>query len=76
METKKLINNIVYMEEIVRAIREKTHKATGEEHELYENLAFDSNSSFGYGVRVTMYALSQVLGEDEIKEAMWKWLDS
>ena len=64
------------MEDIVRAIKEKTHKATGEEHELYENLAFDSSSSFGYGVRITMYALSQVLGEDEVKEAMRRWLDS
>lgn len=76
METKELIKNIVYMEEIVRAIKQKTHKATGEEHELYENLAFDSSSSYGYGVRVTMYALSQVLGEDVVMEAMKKWLKS
>ena len=61
-------------EEIIKAIREKTHKAQGDEHELYEYLAFDSHSSFGYGVRITLYALSQVLGEDKVQKAMQNWL--
>ena len=61
-------------EGIINAIREKTYKAQGEEHELYENLAFDSHSSFDYGVRITLYALSQVLGEDKVQKAMQDWL--
>lgn len=61
-------------EGIIKAIRVKTHKAQGDEHELYENLAFDSHSSFGYGVRITLYALSQVLGEDKVQKAMQNWL--
>lgn len=61
-------------EGIIKAIRKKTHKAQGEEHELYESLAFDSHSSFDYGVRITIYALSQVLGEDKVQKAMQDWL--
>ena len=69
----KSMDNKKY-EEIIKAIREKTHKAQGDEHEIYENLAFDSHSSFGYGVRITLYALSQVLGEDVIQTAILLWL--
>lgn len=61
-------------EGIIKAIKEKTYKAQGDEHEIYENLAFDSHSSFGYGVRITLYALSQVLGEDKVQKAMQNWL--
>ena len=61
-------------EKIIEAIRKKTRKAQGDEHEKYENLAFDSHSSFGYGVRITLYALSQVLGEDKVQKAMQDWL--
>lgn len=62
-------------EGIIKAIREKTYKAQGDEHKLYENLAFDSHPSFGYGVRITLYALSQVLGEDKVEKAMRNWLN-
>lgn len=61
-------------EGIIKAIREKTHKAQGDEHELYESLAFDSHSSFDYGVRITLYILSQMLGEDKVQKAMQDWL--
>lgn len=65
---------ILDMEKIVQAIRNKLHKATGEEHEVYESMAFDSSNSFGYGVRITMHALSQVLGKEKIDEAINTWL--
>ena len=61
-------------EEIIKAVEEKIYKSQGDEHELYESLAFDSHSSFGYGVRITLYALSQVLGEDKVEKAMRNWL--
>ena len=69
----KRIKNMDY-EKIIKAIREKTHKAQGDELELYNNLAFDSHGSFDYGVRITLYALSQVLGVDKVEKAMQNWL--
>lgn len=63
------------MDELVDAIKAKLHKASGEEHEIYESMAFDSHSSFGYGVRITTYALSQILGKDVVNNAIKKWLN-
>ena len=37
-------------------------------------MAIEGNSSFDFGVRMTMYALSQMLGEDKVTKAMQNWL--
>ena len=59
---------------MVKALQERICKAQGQEHQLYEDMAIEGNSSFDFGVRMTMYALSQMLGEDKVTKAMQNWL--
>ena len=61
-------------EEIIKAVEEKMYKAQGEQHKKYESLAVGSHSSFDYGIRFTLYILSQKLGEDKVQKAMQDWL--